>query len=48
MMALVPLLILKFGFGEGPRIIAIALAVFPMVMINSSTGFRRTDQGSWL
>jgi len=43
MMALVPLLILKMGFGDGPRIIAVSLAVFPMVMINSSTGFRRTD-----
>lgn len=41
--ALVPLLILKFGFGMAPRIIAIALAVGPMVMINASTGFRRTD-----
>ena len=43
MMALVPLLILKLGFGESPRIIVIFLAVFPMVMINASTGFRRTD-----
>ena len=43
MMALVPLLILKFGFGQAPRVIAVALAVGPMVMINSATGFRRTD-----
>jgi NitT/TauT family transport system permease protein len=43
MMALVPLLILKLGFGPEPRVIAVCLAVFPMVMINSSTGFRRTD-----
>ncbi len=43
MMALVPLLILKLGFGETPRVIAVCLAVFPMVMINASTGFRRTD-----
>jgi NitT/TauT family transport system permease protein len=43
MMALVPLLILKLGFGESPRVIAVCLAVFPMVMINASTGFRRTD-----
>ena len=43
MLALVPLLILRFGFGSEPRIIAIALAVGPMVMINSATGFRRTD-----
>jgi NitT/TauT family transport system permease protein len=43
MIALVPLLILRFGFNSIPRIIAVALAVGPMVMINSSTGFRRTD-----
>lgn len=43
MIALVPLLMLRFGFGETPRIIAVALAVGPMVMINSATGFRRTD-----
>lgn len=43
MLALVPLLILRFGFGSEPRIIAISLAVGPMVMINSATGFRRTD-----
>lgn len=43
MIALVPLLILKLGFGPEPRIVAVALAVGPMVMINSATGFRRTD-----
>ena len=43
MLALVPLLILRFGFGYTPRIIAVALAVGPMVMINAATGFRRTD-----
>ena len=43
MIALVPLLILKLGFGMSPRIIAVALAAGPMVMINSATGFRRTD-----
>lgn len=43
MIALVPLLILKLGFGMSPRIIAVALASGPMVMINSATGFRRTD-----
>ncbi len=43
MLALVPLLILNFGFGYAPRIIAVALASGPMVMINSATGFRRTD-----
>ena len=43
MIALVPLLILKWGFGSTPRYVACSLAVFPMVMINSATGFRRTD-----
>jgi NitT/TauT family transport system permease protein len=43
MLALVPLLVLKLGFGLEPRIVAVALAVGPMVMINSATGFRRTD-----
>lgn len=41
--ALVPLLVQKMGFGMQPRIIAVALAAGPMVMINASTGFRRTD-----
>lgn len=45
MLALVPLLILNFGFGYAPRVIACALAVGPMVMINSATGFRRVDLG---
>lgn len=44
MLALVPLLMLWFGFGETPRVIAVTLAVGPMVMINSATGFRRTDE----
>ena len=43
MLALVPLLILRFGFGWEPRIIAVVLASGPMVMINSATGFRRVD-----
>lgn len=43
MLALVPLLILNFGFGFAPRIIAVALASGPMVMINAATGFRRVD-----
>jgi NitT/TauT family transport system permease protein len=45
MLALVPLLILRFGFGYEPRIIAVALASGPMVMINAATGFRRVDSG---
>ncbi len=43
MLALVPLLILNFGFGFTPRIIAVGLASGPMVMINAATGFRRVD-----
>ncbi|HET7412080.1 MAG TPA: ABC transporter permease [Pararhizobium sp.] len=43
MLALVPLLILRFGFGYTPRIIAVALAAGPMIMINAATGFRRVD-----
>ncbi len=43
MLALVPLLVLRFGFGMEPRIIAVALASGPMVMINAATGFRRVD-----
>jgi NitT/TauT family transport system permease protein len=41
--ALVPLLMLMMGFNIWPRIIAVALASGPMIMINSVTGFRRTD-----
>jgi NitT/TauT family transport system permease protein len=43
MLALVPFLRLKMGFGSWPIILAVALAAGPMVMINSATGFRRTD-----
>jgi NitT/TauT family transport system permease protein len=43
MIALVPLLMLRFGFDSTPRYIAVALASGPMVMINAATGFRRTD-----
>lgn len=43
MVALIPFLMLKFGFGITPRVIAISLATGPMVMINSATGFRRTN-----
>jgi len=41
--ALVPLLMLKMGVNIWPRVVAVVLAVGPMVMINSVTGFRRTD-----
>ena len=42
MLALVPFLRLKLGFGAWPLIIAVALASGPMVMIHAATGFRRT------
>lgn len=42
-LALVPLLTLNFGFGYTPRVIAVALAAGPIVMINATTGFRRVD-----
>lgn len=46
MIALVPLLSAKLGYDSmSPRIIAVALASGPIVMINSTTGFRRTDLG---
>jgi NitT/TauT family transport system permease protein len=46
MLALVPLLGAKLGYGSiAPRIIVVALASGPMVMINAATGFRRTDLG---
>jgi len=44
MLALVPLLTLRFGFNYAPRVIAVALAAGPMVMINSASGFRRVDE----
>jgi NitT/TauT family transport system permease protein len=43
MLALVPLLRLMLGFGFWPIPICVALASGPMVMINATTGFRRTD-----
>jgi NitT/TauT family transport system permease protein len=43
MIALVPLLMYNMGFGYGPRIVVVALASGPMVMINAATGFRRVD-----
>lgn len=43
MLAFVPFLRLKMGFGLWPIVIAVALASGPMVMINAATGFRRTD-----
>jgi len=45
MLALVPFLRVSLikGVGMWPIIVAVALACGPMVLINASTGFRRTD-----
>ena len=43
MIALVPFLMLQFGFGIEPRVIAVALASGPMVMLNAATGFKQTN-----
>src|SRR5262249_5466658 len=43
MLALVPFLRLKMGFGLWPLIVAAALASGRMVMISSAPGLRRTD-----
>jgi NitT/TauT family transport system permease protein len=45
MLALVPFLRLSIikGFSIWPIVVAVALASGPMVLINASTGFRRTD-----
>ncbi len=46
MIALVPLLSAQLGYDSlAPRIIVVALASGPLVMINAATGFRRTDLG---
>lgn len=44
MIALVPLLVLRLGFGPEPRIVAVALASGPMVMLNATIGFRRVEE----
>src|SRR6266567_3399332 len=45
MLALIPFLRLSIiqGFSIWPIVAAVALASGPMVLINASTGFRRTD-----
>lgn len=43
MIALVPVLMLLMGFGIEPRVVAVALASGPMVMLNSATGFKQAN-----
>jgi NitT/TauT family transport system permease protein len=44
MVSLVPLLMLKFGFGIVTKIIAVTLASGPVIMMNTVGGLRRTSQ----
>lgn len=44
MVSLVPLLMLKFGFGITTKIIAVTLASGPVIMMNTVGGLRRTSQ----
>jgi NitT/TauT family transport system permease protein len=44
MVSLVPLLMLKFGFGLATKVIAVALASGPVIMLNTVAGLRRTSQ----
>lgn len=41
--SLVPLLLIWLGVGMITKIVAVALAAFPPIMMNSVTGFRNTD-----
>jgi NitT/TauT family transport system permease protein len=44
MVALVPLLMLIFGFGATTKIVVVIIASFPPIMMNSIVGFRSTDE----
>ncbi len=44
MVSLVPLLMLKFGFGIVTKVIAVSLASGPVIMMNTVGGLRRTSQ----
>jgi NitT/TauT family transport system permease protein len=43
MVSLVPLLSLRFGYGPETKMIVVALATFPVVMINAVTGLMRVE-----
>lgn len=43
LLTLTPLLMLWLGFGMNVKIIAVAIQTFPIVMMNSATGFNNVD-----
>lgn len=43
MVSLVPLLSLRFGYGPQTKVIVVALATFPVVMMNALTGLMRVE-----
>jgi len=43
LMTLVPLMMIWLGFGLLPKIIAVILQTFPIVMMNTATGFANVD-----
>jgi NitT/TauT family transport system permease protein len=43
LMTLVPLMMIWLGFGLTPKIIAVTLQTFPIVMMNTATGFANVD-----
>jgi len=44
LIALVPLLMIWLGFGINVKIIAVIIQTFPIVMMNSATGFGNVDE----
>lgn len=43
LMTLVPLMMIWLGFGLLPKVIAVVLQTFPIVMMNTATGFANVD-----
>lgn len=44
MIALVPLLMIWLGFGMNVKVITVALQTFPVIMLNSATGFNNVEE----
>lgn len=44
LLTLTPLLMIWLGFGMNVKIIAVAIQTFPIVMMNSATGFNNVDE----